>query len=91
MKFEYIVLIVLLVILASHIFLNKSVNFQGKLVKLSQELGDFPRPQISRGFQQLSKQQVKDPLYTQVEGKIDEAAKYVFSLDNVYSDIFIFN
>ena len=26
-----------------------------------------------------------------VEGKIDEAAKYVFSLDNVYSDIFIFN
>ena len=50
MKFEYIVLIVLLVILIFSYFLNKSVNFQGKLVKLSQELGDFPRPQISRVF-----------------------------------------
>ena len=86
MKFEYVVLIVLLVILASHIFLNKSVNFQGKLVKLSQELGDFPRPQISRGFQQLSKQQVKDPLYNQVEGKIDESKVNIIRSSSVQND-----
>ena len=86
MKFEYVVLIVLVVILASHIFLNKSVNFQGKLVKLSQELGKFPRPQISRGYKQLSKQPVKDPLYSQPEGKIDESKVNIIRSSNLQND-----
>jgi hypothetical protein len=86
MKFEYIVLIVLVVILAAHIFLNKNVNFKGGLVKLSQELGKFPRPQISRGYKQLSKQNVKDPLYSQPEGKIDESKVNIIRSSNLQND-----
>lgn len=86
MKLEYIILIVLVVILASHIFLNKNGNFQGKLVKLSQELGNFPRPQISRGYKQLSKQPVKDPLYSLPEGKINESKVNIIRSSNTEND-----
>ena len=68
-------------------FSNKQLNdAENYGVKLSQELGDFPRPQISRGYKQLSKQPVKDPLYSQPEGKIDESKVNIIRSSNTEND-----
>ena len=53
MKTEYIIFIVLLVILGAHLLLNNSKSNKGlKTGKV--DLGNFPRPQISRNSLQLS-------------------------------------
>ena len=64
MKLEYIIFFALLLIVGSQLIMNNT-NLLGvnnnKNNKV--DLGDFPRPQISRGYQQLSKNLVNNPLY----------------------------
>lgn len=88
MRFEYIIFIVLIVILSSHLFLNKTLNYnlRGKVAKLSQELGDFPRPQPSIGYKQLSKQIVLDPLYKKPIEKVDESKVNIIRSSNLDND-----
>ena len=84
MKTEHIIFIVLLVILGTHLFMN---NSNKKVVKTGKvDLGNFPRPQISRKFQQLSNNISVDPLYNQKEEKIDESKVNIIRSSNVDND-----
>ena len=58
MKIEYIIFFALLLIVGSQLKLNNT-NLMGIKNKDKTDLGDFPRPQISKGYQQLSKNLVK--------------------------------
>ena len=80
------IFIVLIIVLLSHIFLNKNVNIRDRIVKITNELGDFPRPQISRGYKQLSKQAVQDPLYNLGSQKIDESKVNIIRSSNIDND-----
>jgi len=85
MKTEYIIFIVLLVILGAHLLLNKSKSNKG-LMTGKVDLGNFPRPQISRHSLQLSNNIPVNPLYNRKEGKIDESKVNIIRSSNVDND-----
>ena len=84
MKTEYIIFIVLLVILGGHLLLNNSKSKGLKTGKV--DLGNFPRPQISRNSLQLSNNIPVNPLYNRKEGKIDESKVNIIRSSNVDND-----
>ena len=85
MKTEYIIFIVLLVILGGHLLLNNSKSNKGlKTGKV--DLGNFPRPQISRNSLQLSNNIPVNPLYNRKEGKIDESKVNIIRSSNLDND-----
>jgi len=87
MKFEYIIFFSLIVIVGSQLLL-KNVNINGikKENKLTNELGNFPNPQISRGFEQLSKLKPLNSLFIQNNKKIDESEVNIIRSNNVDND-----
>jgi len=85
MKTEYIIFIVLLVILGAHLLLNNS-KFNKGLKTGKVDLGNFPRPQISRNSLQLSNNIPVNPLYNRKEGKIDESKVNIIRSSNLDND-----
>ncbi len=63
MKLEYIIFFALLLIVGSQLIMNNTNLLGVKNKNNKVDLGDFPRPQISKGYQQLSKNLVNNPLY----------------------------
>jgi len=87
MKFEYIIFFSLIVIIGSQLLLNNvNINGSKKVGKLTNELGNFPNPQISRGFEQLSKLKPLNSLFIQNNKKIDESEVNIIRSNNVDND-----
>ena len=70
MKIEYIIFLALSIIVGSQLLMNNTnvlgVKIESKEKKT--ELGDFPTPQLSTGYKQLSKNLVNNP-YTMIKSK----------------------
>ena len=89
MKLEYIIFLALLLIVGSQLIMNNT-NLEGvKKVKSLVEkvdLGKFPRPQISRGYTQLSQNLVNNPLYSRDLKSIKDDDIQIIRSSNVAND-----
>ena len=85
MKIEYIVFFALLLIVGSQLIMNNT-NLMGVKNKDKTDLGDFPRPQISKGYQQLSKNLVNNPLYNRNSTSFKENDIQIIRSNSVAND-----
>ena len=75
MKIEYIIFLALSIIVGSQLLMNNTNVLGVKKLnpkKKKLELGDFPTPQLSTGYKQLSKNLVNNPLYNEKSKPINE-------------------
>lgn len=90
MKLEYIILFSLLLIIGSQLFFNKTrlngVKKDVNNINKNNNLGNFPRPQISRGYQQLSKNTSIDPLYKRSIKEIKDSNIDIIRSSNLDND-----
>lgn len=89
MKLEYIIFLALLLIVGSQLIMNNTNLVGVKKVKSLVEkvdLGKFPRPQISRGYTQLSQNLVNNPLYSRDLKSIKDDDIQIIRSSNVAND-----
>lgn len=89
MKLEYIIFLALLLIVGSQLIMNNTNLVGVKKVKSFVEkvdLGKFPRPQISRGYTQLSQNLVNNPLYSRDLKSIKDDDIQIIRSSNVAND-----
>ena len=89
MKLEYIIFLALLLIVGSQLIMNNTNLVGVKKVKSIVEkvdLGKFPRPQISRGYTQLSQNLVNNPLYSRDLKSIKDDDIQIIRSSNVAND-----
>ena len=89
MKLEYIIFLALLLIVGSQLIMNNTNLVGVKKVKSLVEkvdLGKFPRPQISRGYTQLSQNLVNNPLYSRDLKIIKDDDIQIIRSSNVAND-----
>mgnify|MGYP001188379091 CR=1 FL=1 len=74
MKIEYIIFLALSIIVGSQLLMNNTNVLGVKIVSKEKktELGDFPTPQLSTGYKQLSKNLVNNPLYNKKSKPIND-------------------
>ena len=87
MKIEYIIFLALSIIVGSQLLMNNTnvlgVKIESKEKKT--ELGDFPTPQLSTGYKQLSKNLVNNPLYNKKSKPINDDINIIRS-SNIAND-----
>lgn len=87
MKIEYIIFLALSIIVGSQLLMNNTnvlgVKIESKEKKT--ELGDFPTPQLSTGYKQLSKNLVNNPLYNEKSKPINDDINIIRS-SNIAND-----
>lgn len=87
MKIEYIIFLALSIIVGSQLLMNNTnvlgVKIESKEKKT--ELGDFPTPQLSTGYKQLSKNLVNNPLYNKKSKSINNDINIIRS-SNIAND-----
>ena len=87
MKIEYIIFLALSIIVGSQLLMTNTnvlgVKIESKEKKT--ELGDFPTPQLSTGYKQLSKNLVNNPLYNEKSKPINDDINIIRS-SNIAND-----
>ena len=87
MKIEYIIFLALSIIVGSQLLMNNTNVLGVKIVSKEKktELGDFPTPQLSTGYKQLSKNLVNNPLYNEKSKPINDDINIIRS-SNIAND-----
>ena len=87
MKIEYIIFLALSIIVGSQLLMNNTNVLGVKIVSKEKktELGDFPTPQLSTGYKQLSKNLVNNPLYNKKSKPINDDINIIRS-SNIAND-----
>lgn len=88
MKIIQIIFFSLIVIFVLHLFINNQLKFFGKdyVKKLTTELGDFPRPQISYGYENLSGDNLEKPLILTDENSVKNDKINIIRSSNLNND-----
>ena len=88
MKLIQIIFFSLVVIFVLHLFINNQFKFFGKdyVKKLTTELGDFPRPQISYGYENLSGDNLEKPLILTDENSVKNDKINIIRSSNLNND-----